>query len=128
MSGLATACDAIDMGGEIARRAARDFAVFEAVESAVAIGNDVTLGGGDADMGEAGGVQPGVSEMDRPEDIHLAANDRVGMPVAVRENGRLDVRSQSRAKPGCHPELQDRAGETISHLKDPSKTETDSHE
>ena len=91
------------MGGEIARRAAGDFAAFETVEPAVAIGNDIPLRGGDADMGETGGILAGVPEVNRPEDIHLAADDRIGMLVAVRENGRLDVRSQSGAKPSCHP-------------------------
>jgi len=81
------------MGGEIARGAAGVFAILETVESAVAVGNDIALRGGNADVGEPGGVLAGVSEVDRPEDIRLAADDRIGMLVAVRKNGRLDVRS-----------------------------------
>jgi hypothetical protein len=90
-------------GGEIARGAAGDAAALETVESAVAVGNDVPLRGGDADVGEAGRVLSGMPEVDGPEDVHLAADDRIGMPVAVREDGGSEVGGKRRAEPGRHP-------------------------
>ena len=75
------------MGGEVARGAALGFAAFKAVESAVAVGEDVALRGGNADVGEASRVFPGVPEVDGPEDVRRAADDRIGMAVAVGEDG-----------------------------------------
>jgi len=79
------------------------FASRETVESAVAVGDDVTLGGGDADIREAGRLSAGVSQMDGPQHQHLAAHDRVAMPVAMIKNHRLNVGGQDRAKPVHHP-------------------------
>jgi len=116
------------MGGEIARGAAGDDAALETVESAVAVGEDVPLRGGDADVGEAGRVLSGMPEVDGPEDVHLAADDGVGMPVAVGEDGGLEVGGKRRAKPGRHLRLRNRAGETSAHFVDLSKAETGSRE
>ena len=75
--------DGVGVGGEMARGAAGDFPALEAVESAVAVGEDGPLRGGNADVGEASGLFAGVSQVDGPEDVHLAADDRIGMAVAV---------------------------------------------
>ena len=93
------------MVGQFARR---DVTVAspESVQPAVAVGQDVSLGGGDADVGEAGGVLTAVAEVDGPQDEHPAADDRVGVAVAVGEDGRLLVGGQGGAKPSSHPWLR----------------------
>jgi len=91
------------VGGEVAHRAALRFASREAFESAISVGDDVALGSGHADVGEAGSLFAGVSEVDGPKDEHLTADERVGMSVAVVEDRRLNVGRQGRAEPVLHP-------------------------
>jgi len=94
--------DGVGVVGPFARR---DVAVAppESVQPAVAVGQDVPLGGGDADVGQVGRLLAGVAEVDGPQDEHLAADDRIGVFVPVGENGGLFVGGQGGAKPGGHP-------------------------
>jgi hypothetical protein len=78
-------------------------AAGQAVELAVAVGEEVALGGGDADAGDPGGLFAGVPEVDGPEDEHLAADDRIGVVVAVGEDAVLFVGGEGGSKPGGHP-------------------------
>ena len=87
----------------MARGAAGDFPALEAVESAVAVGEDGPLRGGNADVGEASRVLSGVPEVDGPEDVRRAADDRIGMAVAVGEDGGSEVGGERRAEPGRRP-------------------------
>jgi len=81
--------DGLGVGGEVARGAVARFAPPESVESAVAIGEDVSLGRGDADVRQAGGIFAGVPEVDGPEDIHLPADDQVVAIAAGADRGLL---------------------------------------
>ena len=82
----------------------------QAVPPAVPVGEDVPLGGGDADVGEVGGLLARVAQVNGPQDEHLAADDRVGVGVPVGEYGRLLVGGQGGAKPSSHPWLRRKGG------------------
>ena len=74
-----------------------------AADAAVAVGQDVPLGRGHADGREAGQLVAGVAEVNGPQDVHLPADHRIGMPVAVGQHSRLLVGGQRRTKPSSHP-------------------------
>lgn len=95
--------DGVGVVGQFADRAVVRLPPPQAVEPAVAVGDQISLGGGDADTGQVGGLLAGVAEVNGPEDEHLATDDRVGVLVAVGENGGLLVRGQGGAKPSGHP-------------------------
>jgi hypothetical protein len=105
--------DGVGVGGEVAHRAVLRVAHLEAAEFAAAVREDVARG--DADVGVAGGLFAGVPEVDRPEDVHRAADDRIGMLVAVREDGGLEVGGERWAEPGRRPELRIGAGKNSTH-------------
>ena len=96
----------------MARRAVVRFASPQAAESAIAVGEQVSPGGGDADGGEVGGLLAGAAEVDGPRDEHLAADDGVRVLVAVGADGGLFVGGQGGAKPSGHPRLPESDGET----------------
>ena len=100
----------------VGESADRDVAVaaFEPLQTAVAIGEDVAFGRGDADGRDSGGLLAGVPEVDGPKDEQFAADDGVGVPVAVGPDADLFVGGKSGAVPSRHPWLRirgDRAGE-----------------
>lgn len=95
--------DGVGVVGQFADRAAVRLPPPQAVESTVAVGDQVSLGGGDADTGQVGGLLAGVAEVNGPEDEHLATDDRVGVLAAVGENGGSLVGGQGGAKPSGHP-------------------------
>ena len=77
----------------------------EGRESAIAIGEDVAFGGGDADMSDFRGIVAGVSEVDGPEDVHLGSHDGIRMVIAIGQNDGLFLRGELRSKPsGGHGE------------------------
>ena len=94
--------DDLGVVGQCARREV-PVASPESVQPAVAIGQDVPLGGGEADVGQVGGLLAGVAEVDGPQDEHLAADDRVRVGVTVGQDGRSLGGGQSGAEPGGHP-------------------------
>ena len=69
--------------GEYARGSRTGLALSEGRESAIAIGEDVAFGGGDADVSDLGRLVAGVSEVDGPENVHLGSHDGIRMLIAI---------------------------------------------
>lgn len=95
--------DDVGVGGEFAGRPGSDFTTLQAVETAVAKGDEVSLGGGDAQSGKFGGLFAGVAEMNGPQDVHLAADYRIRMVITIGQHTGLFVGGEVRSEPGCHP-------------------------
>lgn len=95
--------DGVRVVGQFAPGLVSGWASFESVESAVAIGEDVAFGGGDADMGELGGLFAGMSQVNGPEDVHFATDDGIGVVIAVGEKGGLFGGRENRPAPSRHP-------------------------
>ena len=67
------------------------------------MGEEVSLGGSDADTGDSGGLFTGVTQVDGPEDEHFASDDGVGVMIAVVTDEDLFVGRKFGAIPSGHP-------------------------
>ena len=95
--------DGVGVGGQFTRRAGRRLPSGEGIQPAIAVRDQVSLGGGHADGGEVGRPLPGVAQVDGPQDVQLAADDRLGVPVAVGQNAGSLFGGEGGAEPSGHP-------------------------
>jgi len=97
--------DGVGLGGQFGGRAGRRFPPGEGVPSAIPVRDQGPLGGGDADGGEVGRLLAGVAEVDGLQDVQLAADDRIGVGVAVGQNAGRLVGGSGGAELSGHPRL-----------------------
>ena len=93
----------LDMVGEFADGFVLESAA-ESFEASVAVGDEVSFGGRLGDVRDGGGLGACVSEVDTPEHEPFAADDGIGVAIAVAENLGLFVAWERGSKPsGGHP-------------------------
>lgn len=95
--------DDLGVRSQFADGAMSGLASPESLQSTIAVGEEIAFGGGDTDMGNAGGVLAAVTKVNGPKNKHLPSHDGIKMVIAIRQNAGLFLGGKGWAKPSNHP-------------------------